>query len=647
MIMTLHSAWDRFRGRFWKKEALTAIAAEKEDGVESASLEEELNPGQVEADEEVVDGQGEAISEEEAGSEEESDAEEESEPETDPGTDREDDPHAGEETGHETHRQKTILLSLPAEFRYLDDLIRYRMDLAFDPGSNKAEPPMPSYQEWDLPIGKYLMEYNKANTPWTPDEARLMLIALVHHVQPDLFDHSIDSTLKGGGDFPRIGGARGKNFRGFMPTGETALFLLAGDHWKRRLEVQQLFWADHPFATKKILWLEDIAPGEPAMSGKIVLSNDYVDSFTHSRVMSPHFSMSFPARLITTNRERSQLVINPQLDGQIEDLLDWIKFKEEVINGAEDGKFRKGYRSLFYGPSGTGKTFAAKILGKETGKEVYRIDLSMIVSKYIGETEKNLEVLFARAENKQWILFFDEADALFGKRTNIRDAHDKYANQEVSYLLQRIEDYDGLVILATNMRNNIDEAFIRRFNSLLKFPMPDAEERKKIWQNIFPSNVQFREKLPAVSAQGKPADAAAVNGSISDAADVIGLSGEKKVGRRPERPARHFYRYASVGDPAVVEAGAGPAGAGTMAQGAPDVPELVKKYVLSGGNIENIVHYASIKGKKRQSEGNEERKAPVIYLPDVIEGIRRELGKDGIPFVENKKTPSWGSQQQD
>lgn len=648
MIMTLRSAWNRWRGRFWKKEALTAIAAEKEDGMDATSLEEELNPGQSEADEPGEEADEKVVdSQEEGASEEEANAEEESDQETDQGTDRDDDPHAGGEAEHETRREKTILLSFPVEFRYLDSLIRYRMALAFDPGSNMAEPVMPPYQKWDLPIGKYLTEYNKVNTPWTPDEARLMLIALVHHVQPDLFDHSIDSTLKGGGDFPRIGGARGKNFRGFMPTGETALFLLAGDHWKRRLEVQQLFWADHPFATKKILWLEDIVPGEPAMSGKIVLSNDYVDSFTHSRVVSPHFSMSFPARLITTNRERSQLVINPQLDGQIEDLLDWIKFKEEVINGAEDGKFRKGYRSLFYGPSGTGKTFAAKILGKETGKEVYRIDLSMIVSKYIGETEKNLEVLFARAENKKWILFFDEADALFGKRTNIRDAHDKYANQEVSYLLQRIEDYDGLVILATNMRNNIDEAFIRRFNSVLKFPMPDAEERKKIWQNIFPSNVQFREKLPVVSGQGKPADAAAMDGSISGAADVIAISGEKQVGRRPERPPRHFYRYASVDVPAADEAGPGPERAGTMAKGVPDVPELVKKYVLSGGNIENIVHYASIKGKKRQSEGNEKGKVPVIYLPDVIEGVRRELGKDGIPFVENKKSPSWDSQQQD
>jgi hypothetical protein len=519
------------------------------------------------------------------------------------------------------------ILSLPLELQYLDKLIRYRLALAFDPSSSVEEPVMPPYDHWELPIGKYITEYNQANTPWTTDETRLLLIAMVHHVHPDLFDHSIDSMLKGGGDFPRIGGARGKNFRGFMPTGETALFLLAGDDWKKRLAIQQFFWADHLFATKKILWLEDIASGEPAMSGKIVLSSDYVDIFTHDRVVSPHFSMSFPARLITTSRDRSQLVISTHLNRQIEDLLDWIKFRGDVTKGEEDGKFKKGYRCLFYGPSGTGKTFAACILGKETKKDVYRIDLSMIVSKYIGETEKNLEVLFARAENKKWILFFDEADALFGKRTNIRDAHDKYANQEVSYLLQRIEDYDGLVILATNMKNNIDEAFIRRFNSVLKFQMPDAEERKKIWQNIFPRNVRFIEKL-------------------SENESSVATQTLTQDPPRPEKPKRVFYQYHATQ--------AATAAADTEVETSPlptnksaDIPEMVKKYVLSGGNIENIVHYASIKGAKRQSEEKDKRQAhqsqsgeepaPIeepltIYLPDVMEGIRQELGKDGIPF---------------
>src|SRR5690606_1665724 len=144
-------------------------------------------------------------------------------------------------------------------------------------------------------------------------------------------------------------------------------------------------------------------------------------------------------------------------------------------------RLNPGFRVLFHGPPGTGKTLTASLLGKYTGKEVYKIDLSMVVSKFIGETEKNLANLFDKAENKDWILFFDEADALFGKRTNVRDAHDKYANQEVSFLLQRTETYAGLVILATNFKNNIDDAFARRFQSHIYFPSPAFGERLKIW----------------------------------------------------------------------------------------------------------------------------------------------------------------------
>jgi len=143
-----------------------------------------------------------------------------------------------------------------------------------------------------------------------------------------------------------------------------------------------------------------------------------------------------------------------------------------------------GYRSLFYGPSGTGKTLTATLIGAELGVDVYRIDLSMVVSKYIGETEKNLANVFDQAQHKNWILFFDEADALFGKRTQTTSSNDRHANQEISYLLQRVEDYPGVVILATNLKANIDEAFARRFQSLVYFPLPDVIQRQQLWENM-------------------------------------------------------------------------------------------------------------------------------------------------------------------
>jgi SpoVK/Ycf46/Vps4 family AAA+-type ATPase len=144
----------------------------------------------------------------------------------------------------------------------------------------------------------------------------------------------------------------------------------------------------------------------------------------------------------------------------------------------------KGVSALFAGPSGTGKTMAAEIVAFELGQEAYRIDLSALVSKYIGETEKNLSKVFDAAERSNAVLFFDEADALFGKRSDVKDAHDRYANIQVAYLLQRIEAYSGVAILATNLKANTDEAFIRRLDFLVEFPFPEAEDRARIWRRF-------------------------------------------------------------------------------------------------------------------------------------------------------------------
>jgi len=462
----------------------------------------------------------------------------------------------------------------PVEFGYLEQLIRYRLNRYFFKPEDDHLPPVPELSRWDLPLCRFI-----AANKLSAFEATLLLIALAPHVQPDLFDSTIESKLTDPANFPRIGGVRGKNFRGFIPTGETAQFLLAGDDWLEGLEVQQLFWPDHIFGSKKILWLEDLPPGDPAMSGRINMSRDYIETFIYGRPVPPHFSMSFPAKRVTTSLSWNDLVINQELRGQVEELITWVKHNDELMNDWGMGsRLRKGYRALFYGPPGTGKTFTAGLLGKTVGKDVYKIDLSMVVSKYVGETEKNLELLFARAEDKGWILFFDEADALFGKRTDVRDAHDKYANQEVSYLLQRIEDYNGLIVLATNMKNNIDDAFLRRFNSILKFSLPDPAERAAIWANAFPRNALFRKKPPEFVTS-------------------------------PDGP----------GEPGGEEA---------------NIPEIVKKYEMTGGSIMNAIHYSSLKGlERRVASQSDPGSKLIIYLSDVLEGIRKETMKEGKPFI--------------
>ncbi|MEO5648116.1 MAG: ATP-binding protein [Chitinophagaceae bacterium] len=156
------------------------------------------------------------------------------------------------------------------------------------------------------------------------------------------------------------------------------------------------------------------------------------------------------------------------------------------LKGSIPGHGKHRLYSIFYGQKGTGKKSVAALLGRDAGRDVYRIDLSLIVNKYIGETEKNLKKIFDAAEEKQWILFFDEADALFGKRTEIKDAHDRYANLEVSYLPDRLEKFQGLVIFAFESNEIIDKTFLRRARQLIYFPIPEPGERILIWKKLLP-----------------------------------------------------------------------------------------------------------------------------------------------------------------
>jgi SpoVK/Ycf46/Vps4 family AAA+-type ATPase len=189
-----------------------------------------------------------------------------------------------------------------------------------------------------------------------------------------------------------------------------------------------------------------------------------------------------------------------------------------------------GISALFSGPSGTGKTMASELIAKELNLDLFRIDLSSTISKYIGETEKNLKRIFDAAEGGGAILLFDEADALFGKRTEVKDSHDRYANMEVSYLLQRIEAYRGLAILTTNMKETLDNAFLRRIRFVVNFPFPKESQRETIWKNIFPDNAPVNgidmQKLARLNITGGNIRNIALNAAFLAAEDgvPIGMS---------------------------------------------------------------------------------------------------------------------------
>jgi SpoVK/Ycf46/Vps4 family AAA+-type ATPase len=203
-----------------------------------------------------------------------------------------------------------------------------------------------------------------------------------------------------------------------------------------------------------------------------------------------------PATLGTSTRRRepahriADLVLPGDTAAQLRELCDRVVHRDLVRGAwgfAATHTRGSGATALFAGPSGTGKTMAADAVAGELGVGLYTIDLATIVSKYIGETEKNLGAVFAAARDCEAVLFFDEADALFGKRSEVRDSHDRYANIETSYLLQQLEEHDGVAILATNLPRNMDDAFVRRLSFTVHFPFPDEDARRRIWSAVWPS----------------------------------------------------------------------------------------------------------------------------------------------------------------
>lgn len=200
------------------------------------------------------------------------------------------------------------------------------------------------------------------------------------------------------------------------------------------------------------------------------------------------------------------LVLPDDIKAHLREISAFIKYKGMVYTDWGFDKKLSGGRGLnvlFSGKSGTGKTMAAEVLAREVELDIYKIDLSSVVSKYVGETEKNLQKIFNEAETSNAILFFDEADSLFGKRSEVKDAHDRYANIETGYLLQKMEEYEGVVVLATNLSTNIDDAFLRRMQFVIEFPFPEETQREKIWKSIFPKDAPLAQDIDYKFLSGK------------------------------------------------------------------------------------------------------------------------------------------------
>ncbi|MGB0522378.1 MAG: ATP-binding protein [Flammeovirgaceae bacterium] len=369
--------------------------------------------------------------------------------------------------------------------------VRFRDFVYEQTGKLNNDPSISAYQSYEeipLPILAEHSPYTQLINRYQFNliERACIILALLPHIKPQLLDIFFTENALYNRTFTQFGGYKGIAHKGFLPTGETAAFIFASEDLEKRKQVIDLFSPLHAFNQNRILKLGEAPDHEPALSGPLLISPEYLSLITIGKAYEPPYSSKFPAKKLTSALDWEDLIIPQKIRIELEHLLNWLKLEKTLMHGHDLVKrLRPGYRAMFYGEPGTGKTLAVTLLGKATGRSVYRVDLSQLVSKYIGETEKNLANVFDMAEGKNWILFFDEGDVLFGKRTETRDSNDKHANQQTAYLLQRIESFTGLFILATNRRIDIDSAFSRRFESIIHFFQPGYEDRLQLWKGLF------------------------------------------------------------------------------------------------------------------------------------------------------------------
>ena len=383
---------------------------------------------------------------------------------------------------------------LNQELAWFEEVLSVRLHLHF-----KNETPYQSIAEVIPPdISSDPSPYAQKVKDYRFEERFTLVLALVPHLKPQLLDVLYTKKETHDRGYTEFGGVQANAHKGFIPTGETLVFILAGEDLSKRFRLMSMFDTSHFFYQQNIVSLKggQNDRGEPQWSHVLTLSQEYLALFTTGEKYKPSYSSDFPAKAITTSLVWEDLVLEDHLKEELNDISLWIQHSDTLMKGwGLQKQLKRGYRALFYGPPGTGKTLAASLMGKQLGLEVYCVDLSLIVSKYIGETEKNLAKVFDQAEKRQWVLFFDEADALFGKRTATSSSNDRHANQEIAYLLQRIEDYDGIIILASNLKGNLDEAFLRRFQSMLYFSLPNEDQRYQLWVQAFKPPIQLEEKV--------------------------------------------------------------------------------------------------------------------------------------------------------
>ena len=373
---------------------------------------------------------------------------------------------------------------LVAEMQWLSSLVNHRYDELMNNKEAQAFDAIATAPELDeSPYSIYIQENNLSNL-----DRVILALAVASEYDQSVFKMLVALKRSKGVLGLEVGGNLDEKKGVFKPTFLTALFLLSGNNKQWLAQYTSTLFHYNTLLREQLIYVESTAH----LTHEVIqLDNAYLHYFLTGEKPRLDYGKYFPAQLFTTTTTLDDIILNERIKESLTPIGNYVSSMNGDFYTEVNHKFKKGFMVMLYGPPGTGKTLLAGALANTYGIDMYRVDLSQVVSKYIGETEKNLELLFDRLEGKNCMLFFDEADALFGKRADVQDAQDRFANQEVSYLLQRIENFDGLTVLATNFENNLDDAFKRRINVMINVHRPQEAECELLWKHYLPEGFTF------------------------------------------------------------------------------------------------------------------------------------------------------------
>ena len=349
------------------------------------------------------------------------------------------------------------------------------------------------------PLANFKHQYNLSDIEFV-----FLLTALITHIDQHLIERNVLSLLKANSDFPEIGGLRGTNQRHFIPTIQTALFIIAGNQRSKMLEARNIFNSEHRLIKDQVLIIEAPGKGEPFTNSVFSMEEEYISLFTTGKIEVPVYNSSFPAMYLITSAYWDSLVVNDLVKQGIMDVRTWLQNKNAYDHSIDlHHKRANGYKVLLHGPSGTGKTLTATLFGKDVNYKVFRIDLALLFSNNKEEIETIIENLFRKAERRTWILLINQAESLFEKNDVKNNLSAVYSNLFIPYLLERIDFFPGIVFFETNSIEKIDKTFLNKLQQKIEFTLPSILERKQLWSIYLPARFSLSKDVDIVKIAEK------------------------------------------------------------------------------------------------------------------------------------------------